>query len=112
MRRRSAASASRARVWVFSFTRSSRRAASHSCGETIGGDFIAMAPFTQPVPAFGLFNNNVKYKLRRESTPDVLRSLSAWNPEVTDDAHYPAGPSLQSGTGGTRDGEPVSGCAS
>ena len=38
MRRRSAARASRARVWAFSFTRSSRRAASHSCGDTTGGD--------------------------------------------------------------------------
>src|SRR3954454_15746481 len=37
MRRRSAASASRARVCCFSLTSSVWRAASHSCGETIGG---------------------------------------------------------------------------
>ena len=36
IRRRSAASASRARVSSFSLTSSSSRAASHSCGETIG----------------------------------------------------------------------------
>src|SRR5215467_13209102 len=44
IRRRSAASASRARVKAFSLTSSSWRAASHSCGETIGGVFIAINP--------------------------------------------------------------------
>src|SRR5215475_8206211 len=45
IRRRSAASASRERVKAFSFTRSCWRAASHSCCDTIGGDFIARCPF-------------------------------------------------------------------
>src|SRR5450755_3630829 len=45
IRRRSAASASRERVRAFSFTRSCWRAASHSCGDTIGGVFIASCPF-------------------------------------------------------------------
>src|ERR1700726_1828956 len=45
IRRRSAASASRERVKAFSFTRSCWRAASHSCGDTIGGVFIARCPF-------------------------------------------------------------------
>src|SRR6266702_8532274 len=44
IRRRSAASASRARVSSFSFTSSCWRAASHSCGDTIGGVFIARYP--------------------------------------------------------------------
>src|SRR4030095_473070 len=42
-RRPSAASASRARVKAFSFTRSCCRAASHCCGDTIGGVLIALA---------------------------------------------------------------------
>src|SRR5215216_6483138 len=41
IRRRSAASASRARVSSFSFTSRSWRAASHACGDTIGGGFMA-----------------------------------------------------------------------
>src|SRR5262249_34048685 len=45
IRRRSAASASRARVKAFSFRRSCSRAASHSCGDTIGGVFIGRCPF-------------------------------------------------------------------
>src|SRR5262249_22931113 len=45
IRRRSAASASRERVKVFSFTRSCCSAASHSCCDTIGGVFIARRPF-------------------------------------------------------------------
>src|SRR5215510_8611215 len=45
IRRRSAASASRERVRAFSFTRRRWRAASHSCGDTIGGVFIARCPF-------------------------------------------------------------------
>src|ERR1051326_1267380 len=44
MRRRSAASASRAWVWAFSFTSIFSRAAPHSCGETIGGVFIVCPP--------------------------------------------------------------------
>src|SRR6516165_4497627 len=40
IRRRLAASASRARVSFFSSTSSCSRAASHSCGDTIGGVFI------------------------------------------------------------------------
>src|SRR5215472_17465260 len=40
IRRRSAASASLERVKAFSFTRSCWRAASHSCGDTIGGVFM------------------------------------------------------------------------
>ena len=40
IRRRSAASASPARVNSFSLTSSSSRADCHSCGETIGGIFI------------------------------------------------------------------------
>src|SRR5215469_3552263 len=40
IRRRLAASASRARVSFFSSTSSSARAAFHSCGDTIGGVFI------------------------------------------------------------------------
>src|SRR6266487_2686024 len=40
IRRRLAASASRARVSFFSSTSNSLRAASHSCGDTIGGVFI------------------------------------------------------------------------
>src|SRR5262249_29850959 len=43
IRRRSAARASRARVKSFSFTRSCCRAASHSCGDTIGGVFISLS---------------------------------------------------------------------
>src|SRR5579863_200363 len=45
IRRRSAASASRERVKAFSFTSSCWRAASHSCGDTTGGVFIAIFPF-------------------------------------------------------------------
>src|SRR4029077_18330830 len=45
IRRRSAASASRERVKAFSFRRSCRRAASHSCCDTIGGVFIARRHF-------------------------------------------------------------------
>src|SRR6266496_509517 len=45
IRRRSAASASRERVKAFSFTSICCRAASHSCRDTIGGVFIATAPF-------------------------------------------------------------------
>src|SRR5579863_8254128 len=45
IRRRSAASASRQRVKAFSFTRSCWRAASHSCGDTIGGVLIAICVF-------------------------------------------------------------------
>src|ERR1700720_117217 len=45
IRRRSAASASRERVKAFSFTRSCWRATSHSCGDTIGGVFIARCSF-------------------------------------------------------------------
>src|SRR5689334_6018154 len=44
IRRRSAASASRARVSSFSLTSSSSRAAFHSCGETTGGRFISVPP--------------------------------------------------------------------
>src|SRR5260370_41580260 len=44
-RGRAAASASRERVKAFSFTRSSWRAASQSCCDTIGGVFIARCPF-------------------------------------------------------------------
>ena len=44
IRRRSAASASRARVNAFSLTSSSCRADSHSSGDTIGGVFIAGSP--------------------------------------------------------------------
>src|SRR5437879_10369091 len=43
IRRRSAASASRARVNSFSFTSSCWRAASHSCGETIGGSVLSLS---------------------------------------------------------------------
>ena len=45
IRRRSAASASRARVSSFSFTSSRWRAASHSCGVTIDGVFIVVSTF-------------------------------------------------------------------
>src|SRR6516162_8725378 len=45
IRRRSAASASRERVKAFSFTRSCWRAASHFCGDTIGGVFMRRCPF-------------------------------------------------------------------
>src|SRR5262249_41227888 len=45
IRRRSAASASRARVTCFSFTSSRWRAASHSSGVTIGGVFIVVSAF-------------------------------------------------------------------
>jgi hypothetical protein len=48
--RRSAASASRERVTAFSFTRSFCRAASHSCGDTIGGVFIAICAFDCSLP--------------------------------------------------------------
>src|SRR6195256_4864294 len=48
IRRRSAASASRARVRAFSLTRSFSRAASHSCGDTIAGVFMACCPSFQP----------------------------------------------------------------
>src|SRR5688500_15514710 len=44
MRRRSAASASRAWVSAFSFTSSRSRAASHSCGDTVGCVFIVRSP--------------------------------------------------------------------
>src|SRR5690606_22304146 len=43
MRRRSAARASRARVWAFSFTSSCARAASHAWGDTTGGVRMAGA---------------------------------------------------------------------
>ena len=49
IRRRSAASASRARVWPFSFTSSAWRAASQSFADTTGG--VCMADFP-PLPAF------------------------------------------------------------
>ncbi|MNQ87797.1 hypothetical protein D3C85_1030360 [compost metagenome] len=42
MRRRSAASASRARVWAFSFTSSCWRAASQASGDTTGGVFMSL----------------------------------------------------------------------
>src|SRR5215471_15654597 len=45
IRRRSAASASRERVRVFSFMRSCCCAASHSCRDTTAGVFIAICPF-------------------------------------------------------------------
>src|SRR5581483_6625768 len=45
IRRRSAASASRERVKAFSFTRSCWRAASHCCGDTIGGVFFGRFSF-------------------------------------------------------------------
>src|SRR5208283_842164 len=44
IRRRSAASASWARIWAFSFTSSCWRAASHFCGETIDGVCMASCP--------------------------------------------------------------------
>src|SRR6202035_5026541 len=44
IRRRSAASASWARIWAFSFTSSCWRAASHACGETIDGVCMAGCP--------------------------------------------------------------------
>src|SRR5215472_12463113 len=50
IRRRSAASASRERVKAFSFTRSCWRAASHSCGDTIGGVFFGRFPFPGSLP--------------------------------------------------------------
>src|SRR5215469_3672694 len=46
IRRRSPARASRERVKAFSFTRSCCRAASHSCGDTIGGVFFGRLPFS------------------------------------------------------------------
>ena len=48
IRRRSAASASRARVSSFSFTSSCWRAASHSGSVTIGGVFMVMSTFQGP----------------------------------------------------------------
>src|SRR5579862_6087774 len=45
IRRRAAASASRERVKAFSLTSKCWRAASHSCGDTIGGVFIARCSF-------------------------------------------------------------------
>src|SRR3954452_789773 len=52
IRPRSEASASRARVISFSLTRSFSRAVSHSCGDTIGGVFMACSPvFAPPVDA-------------------------------------------------------------
>src|SRR5829696_32146 len=48
IRRRCAASASRARVSFFSSTRSFSRAACHSCGDTIGGVFIRDSPLSWP----------------------------------------------------------------
>src|SRR6516225_5049941 len=50
IRRRSAASASRERVKAFSFTRRCWRAASHSCGDTIGGVFMGRCPFPCSLP--------------------------------------------------------------
>src|SRR5260221_10142047 len=44
IRRRSAASASWARIWAFSLTSSCWRAASHACGETIDGVCMASCP--------------------------------------------------------------------
>src|SRR5205823_955589 len=49
IRRRSAASASRARVNSFSFTSSRCRAASHSCGDTILGRFILLASVSRSI---------------------------------------------------------------
>src|SRR5450631_2854869 len=43
-RRRSAASASWARIWAFSLTSICWRAASQACGETIGGVWMAGSP--------------------------------------------------------------------
>src|SRR6516225_5160 len=53
MRRRSAASASREQVKAFSLTSNCCRAASQSCGDTIGGLFIASCPFPRSF-SFGL----------------------------------------------------------
>src|SRR5580700_6207433 len=49
MRRRSAASASRARVDAFSFTSSRWRAASHSSGDTMGGAFNRRSAMCYPL---------------------------------------------------------------
>jgi hypothetical protein len=53
IRRRAAASASRARVTSFSFTSRCCRAASHSAADTIGGVFIAVSAFWFWVIALG-----------------------------------------------------------
>src|SRR5713101_1469772 len=45
IRRRSAARASRARIWAFSFTSICWRAASQASGDTIGRVFIPRCPF-------------------------------------------------------------------
>src|ERR1700682_4667755 len=55
IRRRKAASASRARVNSFSLTSSCWRAASHTCGDTIGGVFMAISAFRFCIGHSGLF---------------------------------------------------------
>src|ERR1700676_4104880 len=68
IRRRSAASASRARGRAFSFTRSCSRSVSHSFGDTIGGVLIGSCP------PFRLFSGDVLIEyLLRVVTEDVAR---------------------------------------
>src|SRR5215471_17233536 len=83
IRRRSAASASRERVKVFSFTRSCCRAVSHSCCDTIGGVFIALFPFGCSL-SFSLlvaisvllyFRNRLEVTHSEKSSQPVCRSL-------------------------------------
>src|SRR6267378_1109052 len=60
IRRRSAASASRARVNSFSFTSSCWRAASHSCGDTILERFISLASVSRSISfSFILFSSGL-----------------------------------------------------
>src|SRR5215470_688431 len=54
MRRRAAAIASRDRVKAFSFSRSCRRAVSHSSGDTTGGVFFGSCPFGFSMSLFAL----------------------------------------------------------
>src|SRR6266853_3704403 len=67
IRRRSAASASRARIEAFSFTSSCSRAAAHSCGDTIGGVFIASGPpFRSSLVDIGIMASGLSGCLLRE----------------------------------------------
>src|ERR1044071_1118074 len=78
MRRRSAASALRAGVHSFSLTSNSSRADSHSCGETIGGMFIATPPSNthrrRRTGALGFSERRcVRPSTTRVTTPDSSR---------------------------------------
>src|SRR5215510_12671868 len=105
IRRRLAASASRARVNSFSFTSSCWRAASHSCGETIGGVFIVMSSFSVQVqcscatPGFSSGRQPLLVFLlqARPAVPEWLRLLAGRARDQDVEVHVPAGSDLEQG---------------